>query len=216
MRLTVGPLPPAVYWRRRAIVLGALLVLLFVLVYRCGGSKPSGAADSRSSHPNGSPTPSATPRVLSPVIGQPSATPSASTGAAPTGPCTDAEIAVTVSTEGAKTDFVAGTYVRIYLKIKNISTRSCSRDLGSTAQELRIAQGATKLWSSDDCGSTPGTDVRMLRAGEVVDQFNVVWNGRASTNCQTKPVPAPGSYQLVGRVGTDWSEPVPLTVKAKA
>ena len=37
MRLTVGPLPSAVYWRRRAVVLGALLLLVIVLVYSCSG-----------------------------------------------------------------------------------------------------------------------------------------------------------------------------------
>ena len=35
MRLTVGPLPPAVYWRRRAVVLGAGLLFLIVLLYSC-------------------------------------------------------------------------------------------------------------------------------------------------------------------------------------
>ena len=38
MRLTVGPLPPAVYWRRRAVVLGAGLLFLIVLLYSCTGT----------------------------------------------------------------------------------------------------------------------------------------------------------------------------------
>jgi len=37
MNLTVGPLAPAVYWRRRAFVAGALLVVVLLLVYSCGG-----------------------------------------------------------------------------------------------------------------------------------------------------------------------------------
>ncbi|HET6214704.1 MAG TPA: hypothetical protein VFE14_17695 [Micromonosporaceae bacterium] len=211
MRLTVGPLPPAVYWRRRAIVLGALLFVLFLLVYKCGGTDPSGAADKKTG--SGS-TASPSSTVLAPVetaSAQPTA--SAPASARATGPCTDAEVVVTISTEGGKTEFVQGTYVKIYLKIKNISTRTCSRDLGATAQELRIAQGAAKMWSSDDCVQSSGSDVRALRAGEQVDQFNVMWNGRESTNCQTKPLPPPGTYQVLGRFGTRWSDPIPLIVK---
>ena len=39
MRLTVGPLPPAVYWRRRAIVLGVAVVLVFLIVQSCSGGE---------------------------------------------------------------------------------------------------------------------------------------------------------------------------------
>ncbi|MFI5932498.1 adhesin [Actinoplanes sp. NPDC051494] len=37
MRSTVGPLPSAVYWRRRAVVLGALLLGVIVLFVSCSG-----------------------------------------------------------------------------------------------------------------------------------------------------------------------------------
>jgi hypothetical protein len=220
MRLTVGPLPPAVYWRRRAIVLGALLFVLFLLVYRCAGSDPSGAEDGAPGSTGGSPAGTAPlDEMLTPVV-EPTAssTPTADLSgppvtALPSGSCTDAELAVTVTTEGGRVEFAQGTYVRIFLKIENIGTRGCARDVGATAQELRIAQGAVKLWSSDDCGAGTGSDVRTLRPGEQIDQFNVTWNGRASTDCQTKPLPAPGTYQLIGRFGTRWSEPVSLTIR---
>ena len=39
MRLTVGPLPSAVYWRRRAIVLGVAVVLVFLIVQSCSGGE---------------------------------------------------------------------------------------------------------------------------------------------------------------------------------
>src|SRR4051812_40387555 len=40
MRATVGPLPSAVYWRRRAVVLGAVLLSIIVLFVSCtGGDK---------------------------------------------------------------------------------------------------------------------------------------------------------------------------------
>ena len=37
MRTTVGPLPAAVYWRRRAVVLGAVLLGIIVLFVSCSG-----------------------------------------------------------------------------------------------------------------------------------------------------------------------------------
>jgi hypothetical protein len=222
MRLTVGPLPPAVYWRRRAVVLGALSLVLFLLFYSCAGTHRSDAANNTSGRAGASstPTPTVASSLLHPTVEGPStsrspagAEPTATVGAgADSGSCTDAEVTVTVSTDGNKTEFAQGTYVRIYLKIKNISTRTCSRDVGATQQELWIRQGAQKLWSSDDCGAGGGMDVRTLRAGEQLDQFNVTWNGRASTNCAAMPLPNPGSYQLLGRFGTRWSDPVTLTI----
>jgi hypothetical protein len=38
MRTTVGSLPPAVYWRRRAVVLGAVLLGIIVLFVSCSGN----------------------------------------------------------------------------------------------------------------------------------------------------------------------------------
>ncbi|HEX7744092.1 MAG TPA: hypothetical protein VF462_02355, partial [Micromonosporaceae bacterium] len=108
MRLTVGPLPPAVYWRRRAVVLGAILLFVLVLMYSCLGSgrqptEPTAAAQRGS--PRGV-APSAT--VLTPQTDGPSASSAArvpASAAAPTatgaagqpsagsaGGCTDAEI----------------------------------------------------------------------------------------------------------------------------
>jgi hypothetical protein len=55
MRTTVGPLPPAVYWRRRAAVLGALLLAVVLLFWSC-----SGGSDERNKPP-GATGPSASP-----------------------------------------------------------------------------------------------------------------------------------------------------------
>ncbi|PWU56344.1 hypothetical protein DLE60_26410, partial [Micromonospora globispora] len=79
MRLTVGPLPPAVYWRRRAVVLGAGLLFLIVLLYSCSdpgrntggtakpGSSPTASASALKPVPSGS--------ALTPQTGAPSSTP---------------------------------------------------------------------------------------------------------------------------------------------
>ncbi|MFC4146684.1 hypothetical protein ACFO0M_10490 [Micromonospora mangrovi] len=82
MRLTVGPLPSTVYWRRRAVVLGAGLLLLIVLLYSCNGTeRNTGATPGSSRTPSASaaaPEPSGS--ALSPQAGGASATPGDSGG----------------------------------------------------------------------------------------------------------------------------------------
>lgn len=217
MRLTVGPLPPAVYWRRRALVLGVLGALVALFVAKCG-SDPSGAAD-QSGKSGVRPTSTASSGLLKPIVdatgsAAPSATEQVSAQPHPTGPCTDAEVVVTVATEGGKTSYFAGESVKISLRIKNVSTRSCARDIGGAQQELRVAQGAQKFWSSDDCAAAGVSDVRTLAPNQDLGIGELAWNGRTS-NCQNPALVQPGTYQLIGRVGTASSQPVTLTIKAK-
>lgn len=59
LRNPVGSLPSAVYWRRRVLVLAALLVVLALILYACSGSgsgKKKPAADGRSTSPAASQT----------------------------------------------------------------------------------------------------------------------------------------------------------------
>lgn len=79
MRLTVGPLPPAVYWRRRAVVFGAGLLFLIVLLYSCTGSDRSGG------HPRAgsTSTPTSSPGAVGPVLTPQSGAPSGSGSATP-------------------------------------------------------------------------------------------------------------------------------------
>lgn len=215
MRLTVGPLPPAVYWRRRAIVLGALLLVGFLSVSRCSTGS-SGAVDTAGGT-TGSPSPTPSSSLLTPIVpsnGAASASATASAQPRPSGPCGDGEIEVTVATAGDKTEYAVGASINLFLNIENISDRSCARDVGGAVQEMRIVQGAQKVWSSDDCAPPGSSNGQTLAAGERLEISNVTWNGRASTSCQNRQPPAPGTYQLIGRVDTKWSEPLTLTLTA--
>jgi hypothetical protein len=74
MRLTVGPLPPAVYWRRRAVVLGGLLLIVIVTYSACSGSG-SGSGRKTAASPSATPpatgSPAADPTLLTPQTGDP-------------------------------------------------------------------------------------------------------------------------------------------------
>ncbi|MEU4551570.1 hypothetical protein EV382_4779 [Micromonospora violae] len=236
MRLTVGPLPPAVYWRRRAVVLGAGLLFLIVLLYSCtgsgrsGGQKPTagGSPSATSAAPAGPDGP-----VLTPQTGVPSASTSADPGAtnpAPAitsntpplgaaagaeddGTCTDEEISVVSS--ASSTSVQRGAVVELQLKIKNTSDRTCSRNVGADLQEIFIKSGAEKVWSSDTCGKVQGSDVQSFTPN-FERSYRVPWNGRDTSRCDGAlaggPLAPIGSYQVFARVGTKHSEPAKLTV----
>ena len=247
MRTTVGPLPPAVYWRRRAVVLGALLLGIIVLFVSCSGDDKKGGQRSQgtaSQYPapgpeGSSPEPSfidGVPGGGAPSLPDPGDLQSGGTdSAAPTlptpgssgtgqnavvtapadGSCTDSEMSVTPIP--ATTTLKRGASVELTLKIKNIGTRTCSRDVGSDPQELYIDQGARKYWSSDTCSTTKNNDVRQFRPGDE-REYRVTWNGRQSSSCtggvSSGPNPPPGQFELRARLGTLVSNPVVLTIVA--
>jgi hypothetical protein len=225
MNLTVGPLPPAVYWRRRALVAGALLVLVLLVSYACGGSDGSTAAGQQPaglSTATSSPDPS--PSVLSPIIGagpasgSPSSSASAG-GGVPTGGapatvdfCTDDEMQITPAIQ----KITGGTYpYEMTLTIKNISTRSCKRDVGTDPQELHVVQNGQTVWSSDYCQDAHGQrDVRTFGPG-IESRFTRGWDGSVGQACANPTPAAAGTYQLVAKLDTKVSAPVTFTIPGK-
>ncbi|MFC5925345.1 hypothetical protein [Micromonospora vulcania] len=237
MRLTVGPLPPAVYWRRRVVVLGAGLLFLIVLLYSCTGSNRSGGQPKAGATSTSTPSASAGPAgpVLTPQTGAPTLSASAdpdtssptaeitsnsvpppgtAAGGVDDGTCTNAEISVVSVAQ--PTSVQRGAMVDLQLRIKNTSERTCSRDVGADVQEIFIKSGAEKVWSSDTCGKVQGTDVQSFTPN-FERSYEVGWNGRDTTRCDKSglaagPFPAAGTYQVFARVGTKLSEPVKLTI----
>jgi hypothetical protein len=251
MRSTVGPLPAAVYWRRRAVVLGAALLGIIFLFVSCSGGNDTkhGQGTAASHYPTPGPASSTPDETPSFTTGRPGGGPSlpqpgdltgtagpgtgatggtgtgtgsgTGTGAntnvtAPSGStCTDAEISVVPAP--AATAARRGTPLVIQLKIKNIGTRMCSRDLGAVAQELYIDLGAQKVWSSDTCSSANYSQVVTLSPG-IERLYSITWNGRTTTKCQAGyaagPAPAAGAYEVRGRLSTKISDPVALAIVA--
>jgi hypothetical protein len=210
MRLTVGPLPPAVYWRRRAVVLGVGFLFLLVVLWSCssepGKSGPTAGQTKPTTPPAGAQT---TGPVLTPQSGAPGASappdggpaganpttadqqqpaadpPAAAGGTVPDVPPPAAgsctdEEISVVPVPSTKSIRQGGT-VGLQLKIKNTSNRTCSRDLGADLQELFIKSGAEKIWSSDTCGGK-GSNVVSLTPNEE-RTFQADWNGNRDSKC---------------------------------
>lgn len=232
MNLTVGPLPPAVYWRRRAVVAGIVLVLVLLLTYACGGSSGSGAPSQQRANnaaATGTGTPAPTDSELRPQTGappgsdpssaQPSVAPAPAFSVPPTSAapavaaqsdfCADSEIQVTPSAK----KIVGGSYpYQLTLKIKNVSDRTCKRDVGADPQELHIIANGQTVWSSDACQTVHGQpDIRSFPPG-IEDAFMIGWDGTIGTACNNKTTAVPGSYLIVGKLDGKVSDPVPFTV----
>jgi hypothetical protein len=206
-------------------VLGVAVLLVFAIVQSCSnGTKSDGAARtdpaSRTQHP--APTAS----VLHPETGGPTSTadaplaPTPTTAAAsptatapPSDFCTDAEMSVIPIP--VPTTAPRGAVIDISLKIKNISKRTCNRDVGADLQEIYIKSGAVTVWSSDKCGNVKGTDLRPFTPN-FEREYSVDWNGHDVTRCAANladgPIPPAGVYQVFGRLGTRTSSPVRLTL----
>jgi hypothetical protein len=229
MKLTVGPLPPAVYWRRRVVLAGALLIVVLLTMSLCSKSSSGTSQQHTNAAVNQSgASAQASAAVLTPTTAdptdvpseQPAPPPAAATsppapGPAvppPTGPCTDAEISVVAAP--ASLTVKAGVPLKIFLKVKNISNRVCSRDVGADAQELVIQQNKAKVWSSDDCSPLHGTDVKSFGPSIEVS-FYVIWDAKSSAaGCDKRTFVPPGVYQVVARLTGKFSEPVNLTIQA--
>ncbi len=252
MRATVGPLPSAVYWRRRAVVLGVALLGIIVLFVSCSGNSPNDqrgkgtpVASSPTPGPQGSasspsPTPSfldgsnqgepsrPAPGDIKPGAGGTGTGTGTADGTVPGQSTTGNNTAVTAPTSGSCTDgemqvlpvltkatLGRNEAVDIQIKIKNVGSRTCARDVGAGPQELYLEQGAQKFWSSDTCSPAKNSDVHQFAPGAERD-FRVRWNGLESTTCADgsaagSPPPA-GQFELRARLGTKVSNAVTLTI----
>jgi hypothetical protein len=204
-------------------VAGVLLVLVLLIVYACGGSSGSGAAGQpRANTGPSTDTPDGSGSVLRPQTGTPlsaeitSAPPPSASNAPAQAPaaqvsdfCADTEIQLTPSVQ----KIVGGSFpYQITLKIKNVSDRTCKRDVGADPQELHVIQNGQTLWSSDSCQKVHGQpDIRTFPP-RIEDTFTVGWDGTVGTACNNKQTAPPGTYQVVAKLDTKVSDPATFTV----
>ncbi|MDR7280322.1 hypothetical protein [Catenuloplanes atrovinosus] len=208
--MTVGPHPPAVYWRRRAVVLGAILVVVMVIAYSCtrggGTDTPTGqGAGTGSPNADSTPAPTASASVLTPRTDPPgqdqtfapapeggsagrpqpedSLFPTAGADGIVVGGSGCAQGAITITAASDKPSAARGAGLQFQLSIKNSSTQSCTVDVGSREQEIYLKRGAETVWSSDTCADPGASDMRTFAPGEQTTIGTVNWNGKSSAKC---------------------------------
>lgn len=179
----VGPLPAQTYWRRRVVVLLALVAVLLVaaLPLLTGGDEPdrlaTDAAPSASPDPSPSPTPSAVPE-----------------------PCPDGALEVVADSDAES--YRVGARAALTLTVRNTGAVACRRELGQGAVELVVTSGEDRIWSSDDCapGGPPG---EILLEPDAVETARASWQTvRSAPGCPAdQPQVQPGTYRVTARVG---------------
>jgi hypothetical protein len=234
----VGPLRARVYWRRRLVVLAALLTVLgagawgTVVLFSDGPAGTGADVVAEAADGSAVPTPALaevvpplsavrTPAPPRPVPDEPAAAPApapapaAAAAASPApvagGPCTDGMLAIEVRAPGS---VATGTKPVFELVVRNASEVPCVRDLDKGLQELILLDGGgARVWGSNDCFPESGPDVRTLAPGEDV-VFPVVWGGLTSDpDCAAeRNPPPPGAYSVRGRLDATISPDAPLTL----
>ncbi|MFE3001852.1 hypothetical protein ACFXG4_43600 [Nocardia sp. NPDC059246] len=215
-----GPLPPEIYWRRRAVAIGAMVLGLALVIWvpfallKGGGDHKTDAKATTSSAAATTKAASSSASAPEPSAAKPSA------AAAPTaippaalGLCPDQSLAVKV-TVGQPT-YRVGEQPQFGIVITNISSAACERDMGSGLQLVQVQSldGQRRLWSSTDCYPDGTPDLHTLAPGQQA-AFTVTWSGATSQpNCSGDRVPVPaGPYTVVAQLGSVRSAPEPFNL----
>ncbi|WP_433758392.1 hypothetical protein [Nocardia sp. CA-135398] len=218
-----GPLPPEIYWRRRALAVAVLVVALalviwLVLTVTRGGDSPGTTKAAATSSVLPTNKPAGASSSPPPTTGE-GAKPSGTTAAAASGSqvaagtCPDQSLAVKVTVE--QPTYKTGENPVFGIVITNISSTACSRDVGSGLQQVSVTtlDGQRRLWSSTDCYPDGAPDVRTLNRGEQA-AFMVTWSGSTSQpNCAGDRVQVPpGAYAVVAQLGSLRSAAEPFNI----
>ena len=210
----VGPQPPSVYWRRRAVLalgLIAVVVIIVLIVVRPGsGSAEPGAAATTSAPAGDAATPSPAPSETAPAAdatADPSddSTDDAAAGASDAPTCSTRDIDLKPVTD--KTTYAATELPQISMTITNSGRSDCSIDLGSAQQTLVVSSGEEQYWSSKDCQVNGTNQVVTLTAGQTLSTPAIAWDRTRSSaeTCESTsrtPVTAGGAtYRLSVSVG---------------
>jgi hypothetical protein len=187
-----GPLPPRVYWTRRALVLVVLLALLYGVarLYDAmagdGTTEPE-AATPVAGTPTAIPTPVPTPTAMIGPTAQGTAgatsTPDDEERAEPRrkrlpkpdGPCADSDVLVEPVIEDAHLN----EPIEIGLAVRTAEAAACYWEVNPESVFLTIADEERTLWTSQQCpGSLPTEQVVARRTKPAT--VTLRWNGKES------------------------------------
>ncbi|MFG1697781.1 hypothetical protein [Nonomuraea sp. NPDC049309] len=201
-----------IYWRRRMSVLIAVLVVVAVVAWACssGGSGPERESSAQSS-PSVSATPSIDPllaglRTLAMGTAGPTPTPtpkpSPSERRRPGEPCSDKDLVLSLQGSGKEPIYSGDARPSFLVTLVNTGPVMCTADVGPRSMEIRITSGTDRIWSTADCVSGEGTEIKQLRRGVPYVRM-LEWNRRrSSSDCRAEPPAAlPGTYVAIARLG---------------
>jgi hypothetical protein len=202
----VGPEPAKTYWVRRAVVVGALAVVIAIVVVLITQGSSSGGAQGPLAVPQtpsvsastGASASSAEPSASTPspaATSRRSAKPSASTssnGPAEAVICDPGQLRVTLNGSGRVKPKQSNTFT---LSLINGGSQTCLAKVSNDDFELTIYSGKDRIWSSRDCSSVLKNIQQKVKSEQAV-QWQMKWNGlRSAKNCKIRAqVPNTGTY----------------------
>ncbi len=181
LKQPVGDLPPQIYWRRRIIFFGGLV--LFIAVLWILITSPSGGGEGNSADPTTTPT--ASPTVA------PTATPDVSLARA----CGPDDVQLTVTPNPFTS--AGGALPQFDVAIEHIGLTPCLLDTEAAGTELHIRSGPDRIWNSTDCPANSPINARQfLLQPDAEENFSVTWpRQRSNPDCTTQTSePAAGFY----------------------
>ncbi|PEG43217.1 hypothetical protein CQY20_00410 [Mycolicibacterium agri] len=230
-----GPLPPQIYWRRRALALGIAVLVIGVIaatvvmvVMKSSGAETKNAEEAPAPTPAATPTPlpGENPEVKTPIMPPaanapaPTPTPTAAVTPPPVlqegDDCPDSTLAVKGIT--SQPDYVVGDQPKFTMVVTNIGLVACKRDVGAAVLAAYVySLDNTRLWSNLDCAPSNETLVKTFNPGEQVTT-EVTWTGMGSApGCPLPRQPiGPGTYNLMVQLGNLRSAPVPFILSEPA
>jgi hypothetical protein len=175
-------------------VIGAVILLVLTVAVVIGFGSSGGSDDAAKAGQTSTGSTSGAPTTPSGGSSSAPSSPAASTtatstaaasGAASTGtpaggglaPCVATQL--TVSAGSQAPSYKVGDQPVLVLQVLNNGPANCTQDLADTQVELRVYNGAARVWGSHDCQIEPGTSVKTLVAGTPVG-VQVTWSGLSS------------------------------------
>jgi len=199
-----GPLPPQVYWRRRAVVglgLIAVIVIVVLIIVRPGGGEPTGATSPDAS-PSASPVDDAAEEPADP------ANPNA---------CTAEQVQVTAVTDADS--YPAEQQPLLSLTLTNTGSAPCIATVGTDVQEYVVTSGSDRIWSSKDCQTNPAPAEVTLEPGTPLSTTPFAWQrvrsepGGACEGERTAAIGGGATYRLQVSIGGFTSEAKPFILE---
>jgi hypothetical protein len=202
-----GPLPARVYWVRRAVVLGAALLLVVTFAQILGGGSDGSSGDpdqaaqvaaDASDAATGTASTATAPATRAKdtrngdAKGKKGKKPAAPPLAEPDGPCDPADLTVRPTIQRA----AAGGRIRIPIEIHG-TDEACTWQVSPQSLAVKITSGRDQIWSSQQCRGVPSGQV-VVRSAKPA-RVAMVWNGRRSDrDCSRVATWAlPGWYHVV-------------------